>query len=156
MSKNKELRLGVRFLKFFEGYEPKEYLDSELIPSIGIGRNLDIFPLESGELDAEGNWPEQDAFAWALTQLGEARRGVVIQQPWVVKAPYAIRIILTDMAYNIGVSGLMSFKKMLEAMKDEDYNLAARELRDSKYYNQVGRRSKLHFLRLQELATFGE
>ncbi len=51
------------------------------------------------------------------------------------------RAVLVDMAYNLGYRGLLKFKKMLAAMKNEDFELAAQEMEDSKWFKQVGQRS---------------
>ena len=44
-----------------------------------------------------------------------------------------VDFILFDMAYQMGVTGLMKFKKMLAAIAIEDYDTAADELLNSKY-----------------------
>jgi len=51
------------------------------------------------------------------------------------------RAVLVDMAYNLGHRGLLNFKKMLAAMKAKDFELAAQEMEDSKWFKQVGQRS---------------
>lgn len=54
--------------------------------------------------------------------------------------------VLVNMAFNLGVSGLLKFKNMLNAMERGDFNDAAEELLDSHYAVQVG-------VRAQELAN---
>jgi lysozyme len=56
--------------------------------------------------------------------------------------PDAVVRVLVNMAFNIGRSRLSKFKKMLHAIEEGDYNKAADEMVDSKWYSQVGRRSK--------------
>ncbi len=53
------------------------------------------------------------------------------------------RGVLIDMAYNLGKRGLEGFKKMLQALHEEDYEKAADEMVDSKWYKQVGNRGIL-------------
>ena len=50
--------------------------------------------------------------------------------------------ILTNMAFNMGVAGLLDFHKMLRAIEDNDFNKAADEMKNSKWFHQVGMRSK--------------
>jgi lysozyme len=45
--------------------------------------------------------------------------------------------VLCDMAFNIGVSGLMQFRKMLAAIEANDFERAADEMKKSKWARQV-------------------
>lgn len=46
------------------------------------------------------------------------------------KQPNEVKLALLDMAYNLGVNGLISkFPRFMKAIKEEDYELAARESR---------------------------
>lgn len=51
------------------------------------------------------------------------------------------KIVLIDMAFNLGVAGLMKFKKMLAAVDRQDWETAANEMLDSKWAKQVGTRA---------------
>ena len=55
------------------------------------------------------------------------------------------------MAYNLGVDGLLKFKKMWKALEKQDYQTAAEEMKDSKWYHQVGRRSKYLYKKMKDL-----
>ena len=57
-------------------------------------------------------------------------------------APDAVVHIITNMAFNLGWFRLASFKKMFAAIKAKDYKTAAAEMKDSKWFKQVGWRSK--------------
>jgi len=46
------------------------------------------------------------------------------------------------MAFNLGVAGLLGFKKMIVALKNGNYQLAAKECLDSRYAKEVGARAK--------------
>jgi len=50
--------------------------------------------------------------------------------------------VLTDMSYNMGIKKLSGFHDMWGALKKGDTNKAANEMMDSKWYGQVGDRSK--------------
>jgi len=65
--------------------------------------------------------------------------------------PAAVQLILTDMAYNLGLDRLSRFPKFLAAIEKKDYREAAKELVDSRWYGQVGNRSKNHVQTLQGL-----
>lgn len=154
IDKNEELLKGCEWLEDFEGYEAKPYLDSQNIETCGIGRNLEVYPFDDEELASieanNGDWSHVEAVAWTYKHLSDTRLMLVVGAPWVLQQPVNVRLILTDMAYNIGLAGLWNFKKMLAAMKAYDYPKAAKELKDSLYYTQTGRRSKHHYDMLME------
>ena len=49
--------------------------------------------------------------------------------------------VLANMAFNLGLPRLKNFKKFLAAMKAEDFETAAEEMMDSKWYQQVPNRA---------------
>ena len=49
---------------------------------------------------------------------------------------------LIDLMFNIGMPAFLTFKKMIKAIKEEDWEKASAELKDSKYYRQTRSRSK--------------
>ena len=51
-----------------------------------------------------------------------------------------IRIIV-DMAFNLGVPRLSNFKKMWAAIHENNFEEAAKEMLDSRWARQVGRRA---------------
>jgi lysozyme len=52
------------------------------------------------------------------------------------------KMALVDMAYNMGLSGLSKFVNTLGFICAGDYLAAANEIKQSKYYQQVGNRAK--------------
>ena len=51
------------------------------------------------------------------------------------------RAVLIDMAYNLGKTRLSTFKKMIAAVYNFDFEVAAMEMLDSKWADQVGQRA---------------
>ncbi len=49
--------------------------------------------------------------------------------------------VLIDMCFNMGWGKLSQFKKMFAALEREDYAEAAVQMKDSKWYRDVGRRA---------------
>jgi lysozyme len=45
--------------------------------------------------------------------------------------------IILDLAYNIGVAGVLKFKKMIAAIKQRNYGIAGTEMLNSKYHYQM-------------------
>lgn len=50
--------------------------------------------------------------------------------------------VLIDMAFNLGIAGLLSFKRTLEYIRFAEYEKAAVEMLDSVWANQVGERAR--------------
>ena len=64
-----------------------------------------------------------------------------------------VKLIVANMAFNLGMPRLNKFKKMWSAIEDEDYNNAAVEMLDSRWAEQVkGRATRLsNIMRTGEL-----
>lgn len=50
--------------------------------------------------------------------------------------------VLIDMRFNIGPNRFRQFKKMIAAVRQKDFQLAAEEMKDSNWYRQVGKRAE--------------
>lgn len=59
--------------------------------------------------------------------------------------------VLIDMCYNMGITKLRQFKKMIAAIEKEDWKKASAEMKYSAWFRQVGNRSKtLHKMMLED------
>ena len=47
------------------------------------------------------------------------------------------KVILIDMIYQLGINGVSKFKKMLDALRDMDYDRAADEMLNSRWHKQT-------------------
>ena len=56
--------------------------------------------------------------------------------------PETIQHVLVNMCFNLGGTRLSKFKNMLKACKAGDWNQMAVEMEDSRWFNQVGGRSR--------------
>lgn len=158
LDKNKELLEGCEWLEKFEGYRSEIYFDTENIETVGIGRNLEVYPFDDEEqLEYDrGGYSHTEAVAWAYSKLAECRFNLMVHKPWLVEAPHVVRLICTDMVYNLGLQGALGFRKMHDALKLKDYKQAALELQDSKYFKQTGQRSLHHYRKLMELVKYDD
>jgi lysozyme len=64
------------------------------------------------------------------------------QYSWYLIQPQHIKDALMNMNFNMGITRLLGFRKMIAALIDKNYNKAAREALDSKWATQVGQRAK--------------
>jgi len=111
-----------------EGFRANPYRDSRGFLTIGFGTNLDAgITREQAEalMDCQlaANEAALQAYPW-FAGLDEVRRGVI-----------------ENMAYNIGVSGVLEFKDMLAAIEAKDWPEAAHQMRASQWRVQVGDRA---------------
>ena len=98
--------------------------------TIGVGRNIEDIGLSNDEIEYLLN-NDINRVTAELSSNFEWFRGLSEQR----------KCAMIDMCFNIGISRLKGFKKMLAAMEAGDYEKAASEAKDSRWYNQVGRRS---------------
>ena len=58
------------------------------------------------------------------------------------KLPEPIQRVLVNMCFNLGGTRLSKFKNMLKACREHNWKEMAEQMKDSRWYHQVGRRSK--------------
>lgn len=144
---------GVPATKQYEGFRDTVYKDTEGNPTIGYGFNLndpnmrqmipaDVIsgqrPLARDEADRIFIPRYNQAAREAFTYLGRDN---------FMKLDPERQAIIVDMAYNMGFDKLSGFKALKQAITDGDYIKAASEMKNSKWYDQVGNRSKEHVLK---------
>ena len=65
--------------------------------------------------------------------------------------PQEVQEILVNMAFNLGRTRLNKFVNFRKALKERDWSKAAHEMRDSKWFYQVGDRSFRLYSRMKEV-----
>lgn len=141
MTKNELIEIVKEDLVRHEGYVAEIYLDTEQLPTFGIGHLVT-------EDDMEHGWPVGtpvtderilDVFHKDCDVAYSDACALVLN--FAGQAPDAQRV-LVNMAFNLGRNRLSKFQKMLKAVNEGKYLVAANEMIDSKWYSQVGHRSK--------------
>jgi lysozyme len=61
------------------------------------------------------------------------------------------RVVLVDVSYQLGFTGLKKFKKMLRALENKNFGIASLELLSSKYAKQTPNRAKRNAKLLMEV-----
>lgn len=127
-------------IKHHEGLMKEAYLCPAGKITVGYGRNLEDKGITEGEAEILLNNDIQECVSLLQNfpfwlRLSEVRKAVVI-----------------DMCFNLGYAGLCKFKRMLAALEREDYHCAAKEMADSKWFDQVGKRAE----RLQTMMRSNE
>ncbi len=128
-------------LKFEEGYREKAYYCSEGYPTIGIGTKIGPkgAPLEHYTLRVSE--------ALSLCMLNEEVKSIrdqLVKFSWYRNLDEDRQIIIKSMCYQMGVSGVLKFKKMIAALEKEDYKTASIEALDSRWAKQTKSRASRH------------
>lgn len=142
-----------------EGYKDTAYTDTTGHLTVGYGSNLEAPHIREQaeklgiDVDAVINdgMPITRAEGIALLKAGIAQAEKDIRQlvPNFEGLPRGAQHVLVDMSYNLGLTRLSGFKRMLAAITGDppDFQKAADEMVDSDWYEQVGKRS----IRLEKL-----
>jgi len=132
------ISLLIAELRRDEGVRYDEYLDSKGIPTTGCGHNLRVRPLPAG-----WTFPLTDPQVDQLLSgdLGSTFAGLDADIQWWKQLDDVRQRVLANMAYNLGVSGLMTFHNMLGATQRGAYAVAAAAMRASAWYSEVGQRA---------------
>jgi len=136
--------------------------------TVGVGRNLEGKPLTKGEqeyiLGCSGLEPEQviailkergiskDEALFLLANDIEDAVKDLSNFDWFEDLDPVRKKVVIDMRYNLGPTRFRQFKRMIAALARGDYKQAAAEMVDSKWYHEVGNRSK----RLVRMMESGE
>lgn len=112
-----------------EGVRARLYFDTEGVPTIGIGRNLNE-PLS----DKAIMFLYQEKVDESIAELDRAFKG------WRNHSS-EVQTVLIELQFAMGAPRLAGFKKMWAALKAKDYPKAATELLNSKWSEQVGKRA---------------
>lgn len=121
-------------IKRDEGFVSHAYQDSEGYWTIGYGRLIDE-RLGGGITEGEAEILLQNDIRRCLADLDRAL-------PWWRRLTPPRQRGLINMRFNLGLTRLLTFKKMLAALKAGDGNRAAEEALDSKWARQVGDRAE--------------
>lgn len=86
-------------------------------------------------------WTDAQIDAALDADIAKSLRGCLEHfSPWFENLTEARQSVLIAMAFQLGVGGLLKFVKMIAAVRDEHYEHAANEMRDSRWYQQTPKR----------------
>lgn len=108
----------------------KPYRDSVGVLTIGYGRNLE----GKGITDKEAEFLLRN-------DIFEAIRYAELM-PWFPDLDDARKSVVVEMIFNLGRKKFIQFRGMIEAIANEQYDIAAEEMLDSLWAKQVGKRAK--------------
>ncbi len=131
----------IDMLKRHEGYKRFPYEDSVYKKlTVGYGTNLDDRGISKDEAEF-----------MLLNDIERITNELRSRISYWHKLSVTRRDVLVNMAYNLGLRGLFTFKKMFVALEMNDYDKTGDEIMNSKAAMQTGRR----YLELAELMRGG-
>ena len=121
-------------LKRHEGFVGYAYTDHLGYLTIGYGRLID------GERG--GRITETEASLLLNNDVDRVIDALSDKLPRLHKHPDSVQNALINMAFQLGISGLLNFTNMLSALERYDYNTAADEALDSLWAQQTPERAR--------------
>lgn len=128
------MRLDARLeslLKKHEGLRLTPYTDTTGHLTIGYGRNL-----------ADVGISQEEAGLMLHNDIQRTASDLERACPWITSLDVVRAMVLVNMAFNLGVPGLMAFKQTLAEVQAGRWESAARAMLSSKWADQVGQRAK--------------
>lgn len=118
----------IKQIKEDEGFDGNNYLDSLDIPTIGYGTRLPLTKLES-ELILK-------------SRLGAMIDELLSKKPIIMTLSQDRQLVLFNMTYQMGVRGILKFKKMFLAIENNDFAEASLQMLESKWHIQTPNRAE--------------
>jgi lysozyme len=163
---SKAIEIATKLIKLNEGCKLEVYTCPAGYKTFGYGTNLEVLDANSSAvqdvIELTVAWGDVDfgyrckqtglelAIDYISAEIKEKLANYFLQQE-ILNCRYALRkhswftndlsefqqAIILDLAYNIGVAGVLKFKKMIEAIKQRNYGIACEEMLDSNYHYQM-------------------
>ena len=116
-------------LKRHESVELKPYKCTSGKLTIGVGRNLEDIGIT-----------EQEAELLLLNDIGRVKQELVNDQ-WYMDLDPVRKAVIENMSFNLGYPSLKKFQNMIAHISEGNFELASKEMLNSRWSKQVGQRS---------------
>ncbi|HGF7373659.1 TPA: glycoside hydrolase family protein [Vibrio cholerae] len=128
-------------LEFEEGYREKPYHCSEGYPTVGIGKKIGP---KGCSLDCYDFSVSRDVANLWLSEEINSVNDELNKLNWYLDLNPDRQVIITSMAYQMGLSGLLKFKKMISSLERGNWDEAAYQALDSRWAKQTPKRANRH------------
>ena len=128
-------------LEIDEGVKYEIYKDHLGYPTFGIGHLVTDTDAEFG-CDVGTSVSEQRVEEAFKKDVQRVIKDCEILYPDFNELPEEVQQIIANMMFNLGRPRLSKFKGMKRGVDNQDWNGAADEMVDSRWYRQVGRRAE--------------
>tara|TARA_R110000796_G_scaffold20862_1_gene61851 strand:- start:119 stop:553 length:435 start_codon:yes stop_codon:yes gene_type:complete len=124
-------------IKIHEGYRNTVYKDSLGFATVGYGHL--ITPEDHYKEDQEYSKHELDAQFEADFQTAKCGAERLLKD---INILFTAKCVIIEMVFQLGESGVSKFTNTLKALKEENYQEAAKEMLDSNWVSQTPERAK--------------
>ena len=121
----------LKDIKRHEGFRSKVYKCTEGYDTIGYG-----FAIKDLEID------EDIAELILMKKIKKLLERIISSFEWFEGSPDEIKYVVTNMCYQLGVTGFSKFKKTIYLFETEQYEEASSEMLDSLWAKQTPNRAK--------------
>ncbi len=125
---------AIAEIKVDEGYRLKPYYCSNGYPTVGYGTK--IGPKDAPLDMYQFSMPEPAAHSMVVATVDSLCDELMAKLPWLKSAPNALQMVLICMAYQLGVTGVLMFRKTLQLMEERRYKEASKEMLNSKWHQK--------------------
>jgi lysozyme len=133
----------IQQLRRHEGERLKPYRCTAGKLTIGVGRNL----------DDRGITAEESAYLLS-NDIDRVWTELRVRLPWMAGLNDVRQRVLLDMAFNLGIDGLLKFRNTLATIEAGNYQKAGEMMLDSLWAKQVGMRAQ-RLSRMMQTGTDG-
>ena len=124
----------IKMLKRHEGVRSHAYRCSSNKITVGCGRNID----ENGGIGLT----DSEIDMLLANDIKRVEQELADRFSWYRNLDSVRREAMIDIAFNLGITKLLGFKKALAAMESGDYYWASTEFNASRWAEQVGYRAE--------------
>jgi lysozyme len=122
------------------------YNDTKGLPTIGYGHLILVT-----ESFKEGITPNAADMLLSSDLIRTVKGAQAIATQYKMLLPELAQIVLTEMVFQLGTSGVSKFKNTLTLLAKGNYKGAATEMKDSAWYKQTPNRVEKHVSRLNSI-----
>ena len=134
----------IQNIKKHEGFRAKVYKDTLGFDTVGFGFKVDSLTADELALNGGRVAPMSAEVAEAILELKlqKLESELKARAPHVFALKPSAREACFEMAYQMGIAGFLSFKRMHEALKAGDFERARGEALNSEWAKQTPKRAE--------------
>lgn len=140
----KERKMNLKeSIKVHEGFRSSVYLCPTGHPTVGYGFRVEDLSTDELALNNGMVEPMSPEVADEILEIKirKFKKQVYNALPWLTYAPMVVQDVLVEMAYQMGINGLLGFKNTLAMIEAGEYERAADNMLKSKWAKQTPKRA---------------
>ena len=136
-----------------EGVKYEIYKCSEGYPTGGLGHLITEWDEEYYEQPIGTKIPNEQVDDWFAKDIQVTLKDCKIIFEEFDSLPQEAQLVIANMCFQLGRPRLSKFKNFIAAVKDQDWDRAADEMKDSRWYKQTTARAERLISRIQVLGV---